>query len=156
MGLDGGLELRETLAISVQAFKIRVVQRPQQELWGRHGTLRTQRRIDAGIKGNQDIELRQRDLTEVPGPMGREVDPKCSCMTAIASGVAGYPAAVIPTLSACTRAPSMAAAIPAARGLRHIFPTQTKSSCTGRGIIASSMVLCGSSRQTKLLISPCQ
>jgi hypothetical protein len=76
MGLEGSLELGETLAIGVQASQIWVIQRPQQDLGWRHRTLLTQQRIDNGIKSYQDIELGERDFGKVPGPVAGEVDAK--------------------------------------------------------------------------------
>jgi hypothetical protein len=74
MGLDSRLELGETLAVGIQPFQIRIIERPQEYLrWGHRAQL-TQWRIDDGIEGDQKIECRDRNLVEVSGPVLREVD----------------------------------------------------------------------------------
>ncbi len=76
MGRDSRLKLGETLAVGIQPFQIRIIERPQEYMrWG-HRTPLTQWRIDDGIEGNQKIELSDGDLIEVPGPVRREVDAK--------------------------------------------------------------------------------
>src|SRR6266540_3531504 len=74
--LDSRLKLYEALVIGVQTCHIGVMHRPEQDFWWRYGTLLTQRRIDDGIQGNQDIELGECDLVEVSGSMRREVNTK--------------------------------------------------------------------------------
>ncbi len=76
MGLDSRLKLCETLAVGLQPFQIRIIERPQEYLWWGHWAQLTQWRIDDGIEGNQKIELSDRDLVEVSGPVRREVDAK--------------------------------------------------------------------------------
>ena len=66
MGLDHGLKLGETLMIGVQPLHIGVIEGPQHDVRWRYGTELTERRIDTGIKSNNYIELRQRDLTQGP------------------------------------------------------------------------------------------